>query len=156
MDISVTLPSKRASFRDILDSLTVTQRVNSCWQVFVTDGGVPTDEWRVVDEATDEVVLTCSDPAPAVQYRQTVNEQRPPEEDTLILKQPLDSVPSRESGVPRDEWRVVDETTGTVAATADNPAQAAEYRKEMNDQLTRQEVFVLRQPLEDVPNDEDG
>lgn len=147
---------KRAPFRDILDSLTVTQCVSSCWQVVVTDGGVPTDEWRVVDETTDEVLLTCSDPASAVQYRQTVNEQRPPGEDTLVLRQPLDSVPSHENGVPPDEWRVVDETTGTVAATANDPAQAAEYREEMNDQLTRQEVFVLRQPLEDVPGDGDG
>ena len=88
---------KRAPFRDILDSLTITQCVSSCWQVVVTDGGVPTDEWRVVGE-----------------------------------------------------------TTGTVAATANDPAQAAEYREEMNDQLTRQEVYVLRQPLEDVPGDGDG
>ncbi|ERH13991.1 MAG: hypothetical protein J07HB67_00245 [halophilic archaeon J07HB67] len=125
------------------------------WPTVVADGGVPTDEWRVVDEATGEVVLTCSDPASAVRYRQTVNEQRPSGGDTLVLKQPLDDVPSRGDGVPTDEWRVVDETTGEVAATADDPAQAAEYRREMNDQLA-QKPFTLRQPLEDVPGDRDG
>lgn len=119
-------------------------------QTVISDGGVPTDEWRVVDKATEETMLTCSDPAPAVQYRQTVNELRPPGEDTLVLKQPLDSDPSQETGVSPDEWRVVDETDGTVVATASTPVQAAEYRKKMNNQLTDQKPFVLRQPLEDA------
>jgi len=57
------------------------------------DAEIPRDEWRVVDTQTGETVATRAEPAEAERVRARRNSERPRDERTLELRQPLAEVP---------------------------------------------------------------